>query len=171
MALPRICARTGGIFATMICARLKAEITTPLNFEMAATDEMVGIAPPDPAACLLPRAGKTQRAYDRGRSRRDQRPRSFERPRRNCAGLDPRSRCSSNRTPQAVEAARSIGAPVVELHTGPGAMRWRTARRSGARHEFERLKLAAKTAASLGIECHAGHGLGFRNRADHLGAA
>jgi pyridoxine 5-phosphate synthase len=60
----------------------------------------------------------------------------------------------------ALEAAKSIGAPVVELHTGS----WCEAVTEGssqAEHEFERIRLAAARAAELGIECHAGHGLDY----------
>ena len=64
-------------------------------------------------------------------------------------------------TVQAVQAAKSIGSPVVELHTGA----WCDARDHGeisrAAHEFERIRLAALEAASCGIECHAGHGLDY----------
>jgi pyridoxine 5-phosphate synthase len=60
--------------------------------------------------------------------------------------------------PRQLDASKSIGAPVVELHTGaycevpPGPER--------ARH-LQRLKTAAAHAAKIGLECHAGHGLGY----------
>ena len=61
----------------------------------------------------------------------------------------------------ALEAAVALGAPVVELHTGA----WCHAAENGdpakAAGEFMRLQAAAKTAAGLGLECHAGHGLDF----------
>ena len=60
-------------------ARLKAELTVPLNFEMAATDEMGGAGRRDPAARRLPGAGEALRAHHRGRPRRDRRPRSSAR--------------------------------------------------------------------------------------------
>ena len=50
-------------------ARLKAEISKPLNFEMAATAEMLGIALRDQAACGLPGARAARRAHHRGRPR------------------------------------------------------------------------------------------------------
>ena len=55
------------------------------------------------------------------------------------------------------DAARRIGAPVVELHTGAycdaeGAERAR---------QLGRLVAAAAHAAEIGLECHAGHGLTF----------
>ena len=51
-------------------ARLKAEIAKPLNFEMAATEEMVRIAVEDPPARRLPGAGAARGAHHRRRSRR-----------------------------------------------------------------------------------------------------
>jgi pyridoxine 5-phosphate synthase len=59
--------------------------------------------------------------------------------------------------PRQLDMARTLGAPVVELHTGAyceaeGAERAR---------ELERLVAAAAHAAAIGLECHAGHGLGY----------
>jgi pyridoxine 5-phosphate synthase len=60
--------------------------------------------------------------------------------------------------PHQLEAARSVGAPVVELHTG----RYCEARRGPERTiELDRLARAAARADRLGIECHAGHGLSY----------
>jgi pyridoxine 5-phosphate synthase len=58
-----------------------------------------------------------------------------------------------------VEAAADAGAPVVELHTGAYA------EAAGAQQatELERLRVAARLGASLGLEVHAGHGLNYRN--------
>jgi pyridoxine 5-phosphate synthase len=58
-----------------------------------------------------------------------------------------------------IEAARRAGAPVIELHTGAYAEA-----AGGARaREFERLRTAAKFAASLGLTVNAGHGLNYHN--------
>ena len=60
----------------------------------------------------------------------------------------------------AVEAARDLRAPVVELHTG----RWCELVESdpaAADAEFARLRTAAALAHRFGIECHAGHGLDY----------
>ena len=56
-------------------ARLKRQIARPLNFEMAATEQMLDIALRHPAPRLLPGPGKAHRAHHRGRPRRDRRPR------------------------------------------------------------------------------------------------
>jgi pyridoxine 5-phosphate synthase len=58
-----------------------------------------------------------------------------------------------------VEAAKRAGAPVIELHTGSYAES-----SGGARaRELERLTAAARRAAQLGLEVHAGHGLTYNN--------
>jgi pyridoxine 5-phosphate synthase len=58
-----------------------------------------------------------------------------------------------------IEAARRTGAPVIELHTGAYADAV-----GGARaREFERLRGAAKLAASIGLTVNAGHGLNYHN--------
>ena len=58
-----------------------------------------------------------------------------------------------------IEAARRSGAPVIELHTGTYA----EATGSAQARELERLSTAAKRAANLGLEVHAGHGLTYNN--------
>ena len=58
-----------------------------------------------------------------------------------------------------IEAARRSGAPVIELHTGTYA----EASGSAQARELERLASAAKRAANLGLEVHAGHGLTYNN--------
>jgi pyridoxine 5-phosphate synthase len=58
-----------------------------------------------------------------------------------------------------IEAAKRSGAPVIELHTGTYA----EATGSAQARELGRLSTAAKRAASLGLEVHAGHGLTYNN--------
>jgi pyridoxine 5-phosphate synthase len=58
-----------------------------------------------------------------------------------------------------IEAAKRCGAQVVELHTGSYA----DATGSAQARELERLTTAAKRAANLGLEVHAGHGLTYNN--------
>jgi pyridoxine 5-phosphate synthase len=77
--------------------------------------------------------------------------------------------------PAAVQAAKTLGAEAVELHTGTWAEAWldhhqrpsaEQARR--LRHELARLEAAAAEAAACGIELHAGHGITYRNVRDLL---
>ena len=63
--------------------------------------------------------------------------------------------------PRQLEAARSLGAPVVELHTGTYCDLFAAGDRAGA--ERERLAAAARFGVSIGLEVHAGHGLTFDN--------
>jgi pyridoxine 5-phosphate synthase len=62
----------------------------------------------------------------------------------------------------ALEAAKSLGAPVVELHTGAYCEAYIEAPNGAkVKRELDRIVNAAAVAESLGIECHAGHGLTF----------
>jgi pyridoxine 5-phosphate synthase len=141
--------------------RLKAQISKPLNFEMAATDEMVAIAldTRPHATCLVPEK-RSERTTEGGLevigAHNHLKPIVAELSR---AGI----RVSLFVEPaiDALEAARAIGAPVVELHTGA----WCDAHEHGeierADEEFARLRVAAKHTEKLGLECHAGHGLNY----------
>lgn len=147
-------------------ARLKAAINRPLNFEMAATDQMLDIAlriRPH-AVCLVPEK-RTERTTEGGLDVRGGhnylRPYASELRR---AGI--RVSLFIEPSMEAVEIAAAIGAPVVELHTGAwchayaqNAFAQGDAQR--ATTEFARLESAAAHAARHGIECHAGHGLDY----------
>jgi len=141
--------------------RLKAGISKPLNFEMAATEQMLDIALAirPHAACLVPER-RTERTTEGGLDviggHNHLKPFTAELGR---AGIivalfiEPQL--------EAVEAARSIGAPAVELHTGAWCNAVGGKDASRADHEFARLRVAAALAAEMGIECHAGHGLDY----------
>jgi pyridoxine 5-phosphate synthase len=58
-----------------------------------------------------------------------------------------------------IEAARRVGAPVIELHTGTYA----NASGAARAHELERVRSAAALGASLGLVVNAGHGLNYHN--------
>jgi pyridoxine 5-phosphate synthase len=58
-----------------------------------------------------------------------------------------------------IRAARAVGAPVIELHTGTYA----DSDGAGRARELERLRGAARQAAQLGLTVHAGHGLDYHN--------
>lgn len=138
--------------------RLTANIDLPLNLEMAATGEMLEIAlrhRPN-AACIVPerRAERTtEGGLDAAGGSDRLRPFVEE---LGAAGI----RVSLFIEPEEaqVDSAAALGAPVVELHTGA----WCHAGGGGARdRELRRLAAAADRAVSLGLECHAGHGLSF----------
>ncbi len=138
-------------------ARLVREIALPLNLEMAATHEMLAIALANRphAACIVPER-RAERTTEGGLDAAGQ----FNtlKPlveRLGEAGI----RVSLFVAPEVrqIEAAARLGAPVIELHTGPYA------HSDGSVDELCRLREAAALAAGLGLEVHAGHGLGFAN--------
>lgn len=142
-------------------ARLKAAISKPLNFEMAATEQMLDIAlRTKPHACCLVPEKRTERTTEGGldvvAAHDHLVPFVAELGR---AGI--RVSLFIEPSLEAIDAARSIGAPVVELHTGAWCHAVDTGDAARGRQEFERLRLAARHTAAAGIECHAGHGLDF----------
>ena len=132
---------------------------THMNLECAVTDEMLGLAvdfaPSD--VCLVPEKREeltTEGGLDV------------------CGQLDKvRDACSRLReagirvslfidpAPDQLEAAVSVGAPVVELHTGSYA----EIEGDAQQQELERVAAAARTGAELGLTVHAGHGLHYGN--------
>lgn len=137
---------------------LAENLTIPLNFEMAATDEMLDIALKHSphAACLVPEK-REERTTEGGldavgghnmlKSYID-------------ALRDNDIRVSLFIEPdlKQMEAAKRLGADIVELHVGPycdvesGDLRQR---------ELDRILAAAAVADEYGLECHAGHGLTY----------
>ena len=65
--------------------------------------------------------------------------------------------------PRQFEAARSLGVPVVELHTGAYHDACLAADDAGVARHLQALRNGAREAASMGLEVHAGHGLTFKN--------
>lgn len=142
--------------------RIKAAIgATPLNFEMAATEQMLDIALKirPHAACLVPEK-RTERTTEGGLDVIGQHnhlvPFVSELTR---AGI--RVSLFIEPSLEAVEAARSIKAPVVELHAGAWCEAVMAGEVAKASRELDRIRAAAAHTARLGIECHAGHGLDF----------
>ena len=141
--------------------RLKAELTVPLNFEMAATDEMVAIAiaTRPHASCIVPEK-RSERTTEGGLDVIG----GHDHLRAAAAELGKvgiRVSLFIEPNVRAVQAARSIGAPVVELHTGAWCEALAHGEQDRAAHEFDRIVLAAREARAQGIECHAGHGLDY----------
>ena len=142
-------------------ARLKREISKPLNFEMAATDQMLDIALRiKPHACCLVPEKRTERTTEGGLDvvggHDHLKPYVSELTR---AGV--RVSLFVEPSEEALRASASLGAPVVELHTGAWCDALAQGERDRAAHEFERLRAAAAQTTSLRLECHAGHGLDF----------
>jgi pyridoxine 5-phosphate synthase len=142
-------------------ARLKAGISKPLNFEMAATEQMLDIAlkiKPH-AVCLVPER-RTERTTEGGLDvlggHDHLKPFVSELTR---AGI----RVSLFIEPaiEVIEAAVTVGTPVIELHTGAWCHALELGEAEQAGREFARLADGAAHAERLGLECHAGHGLDF----------
>lgn len=137
--------------------RLTAECPLPLNFEMAATQEMLAIARRvrPHAACLVPEKREertTESGLDVVRVETALRPIVD-----GLADAGCRVSLFIDPEPLQLEAAKRLRAPVVELHTGT----YCEATGEAQVVELERLKRAAAMARDLKIECHAGHGLDF----------
>jgi len=135
--------------------RIRAAIEKPLNFEMAATEEMVAIACRilPHAACLVPEKRTevtTEGGLDAAGNIVSLRPAIA---RLAAAGI--RVSLFIDPDPTQLRAAADAGAAVVELHTGAYA--------EGKAGELDRLREAATLTTSLGLECHAGHGLTYDN--------
>ena len=139
--------------------RLMAEIDLPLNLEMAATEEMLGIALAHRphAACIVPEK-REERTTEGGLDAAGQ----FDQlvgfvDRLTAAGI--RVSLFIEPSERQVDAALRLGAPVVEFHTG------RYAHVAGEEQvaELKRVADCAALAVKNGIEPHAGHGLTFDN--------
>jgi pyridoxine 5-phosphate synthase len=142
-------------------ARLKAGISKPLNFEMAATEQMLDIAlkiKPH-AVCLVPER-RTERTTEGGLDvlggHGHLKPFVSELAR---AGI--RVALFIEPSIEAIESAVTIGAPAIELHTGAWCHARELGEKEQAGQEFSRLAAGAAHALRLGLECHAGHGLDF----------
>jgi pyridoxine 5-phosphate synthase len=137
--------------------RLSTEIDLPLNLEMAATDEMLKIAlrHKPHAACIVPEKRAeltTEGGLDAAGGHNH-----LARYVRELVGAKIRVSLFIDPEPKQLAAARALGAPVVELHTGA----YCEAEGEARERELERIVKAAAYAEALGLECHAGHGLSY----------
>ncbi len=143
--------------------RLKEEVDLPLNFEMAATAEMHKLCTEVmPHGCCIVPENRNERTTEGGLDVSGQH--NFISPfvrELNDAGIrvslfvDPEKR--------QIEAAKSAGAPVIEIHTGAYYEAVIATEPKRIEAEFDKIRTAAAFADSLGLEVHAGHGLTFHN--------
>ena len=140
-------------------ARLVEELSVPLNLEMAATEEMLGIALKHRphAACIVPEK-REERTTEGGLDAAGQH-NTLAPMVRELRGANVRVSLFIEPSAEQVAAAVSLGAPVVELHTG----RYADSEGEARADELRRLTDAAALAAKNGVEVHAGHGLTFDN--------
>jgi pyridoxine 5-phosphate synthase len=144
-------------------ARLEAEIGKPLNLEMAATDEMLGIAlrTKPHAACIVPEK-RTERTTEGGLDAAGQH--NHLAPfiaKLNDAGIRVSLFIAAER--RQFEAAEKLRARVVEIHTGAWCEALVHGDQAAAQAEWDRIREGAKIAHDLGLEVHAGHGLDYDN--------
>lgn len=142
-------------------ARLRAAIDVPLNLEMAVTEEMGKIAlrhKPN-ACCLVPEkreeitteggldiAGNNNRINDFSKMLQEQNIRVS-------LFIDPDQR--------QIQASADVGADIIELHAGAYCEAFIAGDQKLITHELEKLRIGAELGHELGLEVHAGHGLGF----------
>jgi pyridoxine 5-phosphate synthase len=141
--------------------RIKAEVPAPLNFEMAATEEMlrIALATRPHAACLVPER-REERTTEGGLDAAGQHNHLVPIVAKLIdAGI--RVSLFIAGDPRQVEAAVRLRAPVIEIHVGAWCEAVVGGERAKAASEFERIRTAARQAASMGLEVHAGHGLDF----------
>ena len=143
--------------------RLKASIGKPLNFEMAATDQMLDIAlRTRPHACCLVPEKRTERTTEGGLDVVGGRDRVGP-----CIGalqkagievslfIDP--------DPEQIDLSAALGARVIEMHTGAYSNAYHGC---GRAREFRRLADGAVRASGLGLKVNAGHGINYVNIAE-----
>ena len=141
--------------------RLMETLTLPLNFEMAATDEMQAIAlrHKPHAVCIVPER-REERTTEGGLevAREENRLAHFIAPLRD-AGCRVSIFIAADRAQ--IEAAHRIGAPVVELHAGAYCDAHAEGRFDARDAELDLLREMSVFAHSLGLEVHVGHGLAY----------
>lgn len=141
--------------------RLVQEIDLPLNFEMAATPEMLAIAlrHQPHAACIVPEKRNevtTEGGLDIIDATESLKP-YIDR----LGGAGTRVSLFIDPDPAQIRAAAALKVPVIELHAGAYCEAGWAGDETLEKKELQRLATAAQLATDLGLECHAGHGLTF----------
>ena len=139
---------------------LKSCLTTKMNLEMAATDEMLKIAtkilPED--CCLVPEK-RQELTTEGGLDVASQLGRMKE----VCSELNANNIKASlfiDADNNQIEAAVECGAPIIEIHTGHYAD---ASTSSEQQKELQKISNACNYAHSLGLQVNAGHGLTLEN--------
>ena len=142
-------------------ARLKAEISKPLNFEMAATAEMqkIALATKPHAVCLVPERREeltTEGGLDVVGQHNALAPFIAA---LNDAGIRVSLFISADE--RQIETVAKLRAPVIEIHTGAWCDAVVDGHKDKAEAEWRRIVKGAAFAKSAGLEVHAGHGLDY----------
>ena len=142
-------------------AAIRDAVSIPLNFEMAATEEMARIATATKphAVCLVPER-REERTTEGGLevAGDGNRLTGYIAPLR---AMGARVSLFVAPDPRQIEASARVGAQVVELHTGTYCDAVAEGRTDDADRELGRLRDAARIAAEVGLEVHAGHGITY----------
>ena len=142
--------------------RIRAEIAAPMNFEMAATEEMVAFAERirPPYCCIVPEK-RAELTTEGGLDVLRAGPFLREAVAR-LRAADVRVSIFIEADAAQIEAAAAIGAVAIELHTGTyaeGPVADRPA-------QLARLQAGVAAARRAGLLCHAGHGLSYETVTD-----
>ena len=142
-------------------ARLKSDISKPLNFEMAATPEMslIALKTKPHAVCLVPERRQevtTEGGLDVVGQHNELAPFIAK---LNDAGI--RVSLFIAADPRQIEWAAKLRAPVIEIHTGAWCEAVADGHSAKADAEWQRIIKGATLAKSAGLEVHAGHGLDY----------
>ncbi len=140
--------------------RLRAEVKLPLNFEMAATAEMTAIAQriKPHAVCLVPER-RMEVTTEGGLNVAGEGQGLLKDCVRQLTASGSQVALFIDPDPAQVAAAAATGCAAIELHTG----RYCDVQGAARAAELARLAAAARQAAALGLEVHAGHGLDYDN--------
>jgi len=138
---------------------LKEQLTVPMNLEMAATEEMLHFAETlIPEKCCLVPEKREELTTEGGLDVMGQEShirKACER----LAKMDIEVSLFIDAERKQIDAAKTCGAPVIEIHTGHYA----DADENDRNKELQRITEAAEYAASLGFIVNAGHGLTIHN--------
>lgn len=147
--------------------RLRPLVRVKLNFEMAATDEMIEVATRiKPHTSMLVPEGRDEVTTEGGLDVAGQRPRMKQVVARlKDAGLLVSAFIDAE-TAQ-IEACADLGFDICEVHTGPYAHEWQAAggdfRRERLRQELDRVESAGQHIRRAGMRFNAGHALNYHN--------
>ena len=138
--------------------RLKKEIKLPINLEMAATEEMLEIAlkiKPN-AVCIVPE--KRQEVTTEGGLDVIKNEKILSEIIKKIHTKKIRVSLFIDANEPQINMAKKIGADIIEIHTGEFCHKIGQAQTA----EFQKIKACARLAETLGLECHAGHGLNYQ---------
>ncbi|MEJ2523424.1 MAG: pyridoxine 5'-phosphate synthase [Gammaproteobacteria bacterium] len=146
------------VYAALMAEQAGADCTR-MNLEMAVTDEMLAIATEiAPRDCCLVPERREELTTEGGLDVAGQ-PERIAGAVKHLTGAGIRVSLFVDPEPGQLEAARDVGAEVVELHTGAYA----AAAGTRQEQELERVRTAARAGSALGLTIHAGHGLNYHN--------